>query len=232
MKIHTLYLLLISLICFAALSFSPIVAQSTTPAQPVSPEIQALKTQVNDLKKDVERLTKDVASLTGINQLGTTVLTIAITLLVGSLGSGYLIARFVSDRAKHLIDDAIYGVDPVHVPIRVPAHDFDLECQLIEARGFRTKPYKLLEDKSLVDCVVIIPIKTDDDVKNFEEFLDGKDKPDPTRVAYLLYSPSIRIKNDLFRRFPNMTFANIPGAIGTHLFALAHGMVVERPSND
>jgi hypothetical protein len=222
---------------FAVLIFSlfmvtsyPVFAQTSTATQPLAPEIQALQSQIDDIREELARLTKDIESLTDVNQLSVTVLTLAVTLIAGTLGGVYLIAKDLRRKAKRLIDDAIYGVVPTNVPIRVPTYDFDLERKLIEARGFRTKPYKVLDHSCVKECVVVVSIKTDDDLKDFEAFLN-KYEPDPKRVAYLLYT-SLRLDNNLFQKFHNMTFANVPAAIGTHLFALAHGILVERPTND
>jgi hypothetical protein len=205
-----------------AVAQSPISTATPDPAVVnLQAQVSTQATQIANLESQVDNEIRELRIEVRENDLLWKVVAAAIPIL--GLPTVLVVCKYVRDKAKKLIDKAIYKVDPVNAVIHVPGSGFDQELQHLKWRGFyKFRPYQWLDNTCLEDCVVVVA-KNEDDISNFRAFLE-KYSPDSEKVAYVIYT-QLRVPPDIVDDFPNITFANSIVTLGTNLFTIARSLI-------
>jgi len=148
---------------------------------------------------------------------------------LGVVGLGGLVAvvlstvRWAKGRMRQELDKAIYGVDPTHRAVHVPAEGFGSETGRLEWLGFRRiLTYDELDSRCL-SGLVVVRITEEGDVDRFREFLRTS-SPERDKVGFVLYARTFMVPPEIIDDFENLTFANSAATLGNALFVLARGL--------
>lgn len=212
-------------------------AHAQTPAPTATPDaVSTLQAQANAQATEIANLTADVNRQLQQTQLDLLQkylpLTIAAVVfaILGLTVSPLAALKYARDRAQKLIDDAIYKVDPTHIPLHIPEKDFEQERQFLQRSGFyQIETYHTLDNTCLNGCVIVVAPKLNDDPKSsdadtarFRRFLENN-SPQVDKVGYVIYT-KWRADPNLVELFPNITFANSPVTLGTNVFTVARSL--------
>jgi len=189
-------------------------------------QVYAQATQVANLEQQVDNQIGELRVEVREKYLPWTIVA-AVLAILGVPATVWGVSKYAREKIKKQIDQAIYGVDPVNVTIRVPQSDFDHEKQHLERLGFyKIHPYQVLDNTCLEGCVVVV-VRSEQDITDFRAFV-REYSPNPKKVAYLLYTTKLRVPEDIVDDFSNITFSNTILTLGTNLFTIARSLIHTR----
>jgi hypothetical protein len=145
--------------------------------------------------------------------------------------------KYVRDRSQKWIDDAIYGVDPTHIPVHIPASNFTEEKSFLKRSGFyQLEEYSALDNTCLDGCVIVAPpVKQEEgkppeaDLTRLRHFIT-QNSPKLDRVGFVIYT-TVRADPNIVKLFSNTTFANSPVTLGTNVFTVGRALIKRKPRN-
>ena len=165
------------------------------------------------------KLKEDIKNVKIFNGLAWVVLFV----IVG--GSFWSIWKKAKNQMNKIIEKRIYAVDPLHVLLRIPERDFEVEHERLKWLGFHNiNTYVGLDQSCLTGCVVV-KVTNEEKLKQLHNFL--KDYKDETQnTAFVIYTPGFRIPNEstIIEEFPNTILANMPMTIGQAVFTVARAV--------
>ena len=178
-----------------------------------------IESSSNKFNKDINELRDDIKSVKLFNEAAL----VFLLLIVG--GSFWSIWKKSKNQMDKIIEKRIYAVDPLHVLLRIPESDFEVEHERLKWLGFHNiKTYVGLDRSCLTGCVVV-KVTNKEKLKQLHNFLkDYKDKTQNT--AFVIYTPGFRIPNEstIIEEFPNTILANMPMTIGQAVFTVARAV--------
>jgi len=177
-------------------------------------ELQALRLEVQKQSLEVKRV------LHPLYVAGAAVLVLGIGSVLGT-------RKWAMAKVKQMIQDAMYGLDPTYVKVKVPARNFEKGRAFLTRLGFRNiSTYPSLSAADCTEGCVIYRIDSQEDAELLGRFLDAE-KPAPSSVAYVLFAPR-RVEHNLGDQFENLTFSNTLATLGTQVFAVTRNLLSTR----
>lgn len=168
-----------------------------------------------------------------MKQLNNTLIAAGVIAVLGlafGFSSPFILYRWARERTKKEMDQAIFRANPTRLPIYVPRLAFENETRRLRQLGFRVlRPFTTLDEVQL-GSVVVYKAKDLAEIIELEEFLKEKLSQDktwkPEQIAFIIYSPKYIDKGEeIYKAFDNVTFANNPVTVATHIYALARGLI-------
>jgi len=171
-----------------------------------------LNTEINELKKEIKNTKLLFKGVLGF-----------LLLIFG--GSIWSILKKARMNLEKIIKARMYAVDPLHVLLRIPEKDFEIEHERLKWLGFHNiNTYPGLDRSCLSGCVVV-KVTDDEKLRQLHNFLKDY-KNEIKNTAFVIYTPGYKIPNDstIIKEFPNTILANMPMTIGQAVFTVARAV--------
>jgi hypothetical protein len=218
---------------------APLPALIVTPGSEVAALQRVVETQqaqIDTLTRDLNNFKEDQAeeaidlrwSLDSKLVVAGALASIAALLGFGAYAS---IGDRVREKVRATLDETILGYDPAYVPVFLPRGQKQLLDRLDFAGLKNIQPYEKNAIAARAGITVVL-IKEKEDEERFAHFLENaKDDLDPKRMAFILYTGDYTISKlrDYVRIHDNLTPANTPTTLVSHVFNVGRGLRSERP---
>ena len=180
-----------------------------------------------EIKSDVEKQVQIAKDDLKADYKNTMITLGVINLLLIGIGISIILQqrKAAVEKLKKQIDEALYRVNPLSMPIKIPVQGMEYELERLKKLKFRyISTYKYLDDSCTRDAVILL-CHDNESALNAKKFILDKDLKDSENTIFIVYAKGPKIDQKIFGDFVNVTYANNPLTLIQALFVASRGMV-------